>query len=91
MLWCAAVDGSLFRALALLATGGASFALFVQELRGGWLPDFVRSNALSLHNRNLLAATMGAGAGLTAATVRRAGIAKPEINARRSTAVAEGM
>jgi uncharacterized membrane protein len=56
------LDGSFFRALALLAGSGASLALFGQELRGIWLSDFVRKNALSLANRNRLGATMAAGA-----------------------------
>jgi uncharacterized membrane protein len=56
------VQGYLFRALALLAASGASVALFIQELRGTWLPDFVKKNALSLSNRNRLAVALAAGA-----------------------------
>lgn len=52
----------VLRALALLGALGASCTLFVQELRGDWLLEFVRKNALSLPNRHKLVVTMGSGA-----------------------------
>lgn len=62
------------RALALLAGCGASAALFLQEIRGDWLLEFVRANTLSFANRQRLIAAMASGglvALVTGALVRR--------------------
>lgn len=55
------MDPAALRALVLLAVCGASAGLFVQELRGDWLVEFVRANALSLGNRQRLLLSMAAG------------------------------
>jgi uncharacterized membrane protein len=52
----------VLRSLALLGAAGASFALFIQELLGGWLEAFIRSNSLSLINRQRLLGGMVGGA-----------------------------
>ena len=52
----------ILRALALLSVSGASFALFVQELRDSWLTPFITANTLTLPNRQRLIIGMLIGA-----------------------------
>jgi uncharacterized membrane protein len=52
----------ILRSLLLLATIGASTALFVQELRGDWLAPFISANTLTLPNRTRLIVGMVIGA-----------------------------
>ena len=51
----------VLRSLILLGLTGASLALFVAEIRGGWLNPFVSTNAISLAIRQPLLAGMAAG------------------------------
>jgi uncharacterized membrane protein len=52
----------ILRSLLLLATVGASAAVFLQELRGNWLVPFVTSNTFTLANRQRLMTDMAIGA-----------------------------
>ncbi len=52
----------ILRSLVLLATAGASFAVFVQELHGSWLEPYISANTLTLPNRERLIVGMVIGA-----------------------------
>ncbi len=52
----------ILRALTLLGLVGASCAMFVQELMGDWVGQFVTGNTMTLPNRTRLLVGMAAGA-----------------------------